>query len=141
MATTHYHCEICGCLDLEDNFLKTGEYQCPDCGESDDVFPYRMFRCGKENHHPEPEQLVLFDDDKPKASDSVVPLKDGCGRVAEQVDFFEKGLSADFDPTEEELEYVCPNCGGTSYQQIAVEGIKRGNPVKIEARQKSADSA
>lgn len=103
MATNYAKCERCRFEAEYAKFTTEDGYLCPNCGEEDDVFPLRMFKC------------IL------------------CGYTAEQGLFFTftslGGLecvelaAADPDPIEEGWGYDCSelsteDCPSTEYEQI-----------------------
>lgn len=102
MATTHYRCHKCGRMDRKGKFKKLrGEYrrQCPKpgCGEADDTFPWRKFRCL------------------------------ACRRVREQLEFFPGIAADDDPSIGPPWPFTCPLCGSEKgYEQVPIRHILLG---------------
>ncbi len=95
MATTHYRCQKCGRMDKKGKFRKLpdGRRQCPKrgCGEADDTFPCRKFRCL------------------------------ACRRIGEQLEFFPGMPGDADPSIGPPWPFTCPRCGSEEgYVQVPI---------------------
>lgn len=118
MATKNWKCDACGYIGNTEKFA-TGDNDsvCPECGEEDNVFPHRMFRC----------LGCKFEADQPEFFKVVTPKSD---RDRSDGPAAASQVPSDPDPTEEKWKRNCQRvmnehkrnekvCGSTKWKQIA----------------------